>query len=136
MGVKKSSSVSINQGRTGWRTNRVLVVFCWQALRHTFEKPPGKQKTEEGCITSRKLVGQVLDLIALHGLWAQAHSRPWVILGWVRRYRWYSERASCFMSATYSSKGIICPYKPLIGIDLMHSPDSRQTASRQHLPSN
>jgi hypothetical protein len=64
-------------------------------------------------------VRQVFDLIALHGLVAQAHSRPWVSLGWVRRYRWYSERASCFMSATYSWKGIVCPYKPLIGIDLI-----------------
>ena len=98
----------------------MLVFFCWQALRHTFEKPTGKQKTDGGIITSRTFVMEVLDLIALHGLWAQAHSRPWVSLGWVRRYCWYSERASCFISATYSSKGIICPCKPLIGIDLMH----------------
>jgi hypothetical protein len=37
---------------------------------------------------------QVLELIALHCLEAQAHSRPWVSLRWVRTYCCYSERAS------------------------------------------
>jgi hypothetical protein len=43
----------------------------------------------------------------------------------VRTYCCYSERASCFISATYSPKGIVFPYKPLIGIDLMSLPDSQ-----------
>ncbi len=48
---------------------------------------------------------QVSDTFALRWLEAQAHRRPWVSLGWVRRYCRYSERASCFISATYSLCG-------------------------------
>ncbi len=54
--------------------------------------------------------------------WVQTHRRPWVSRGWVRKYRCYSERASRFISSTYSPKGIVFPYKPLIGIDLMSLP--------------
>jgi hypothetical protein len=48
---------------------------------------------------------QVLELIALHCLEAQAHSRPWVSLRWVRTYCCYSERASRYTSSTYSPVG-------------------------------
>src|SRR5438128_2616412 len=41
---------------------------------------------------------------------------------WVRRYCRYSERASPFISATYSWKDIVFPCKPLIGTDLMCPP--------------
>jgi hypothetical protein len=69
-------------------------------VRRTFEMPPGSQKTEGGIITSRTLVMQVLDPFALDFREAQAHKRPWASLGWARRYWRYSERASCFISAT------------------------------------
>ena len=62
------------------------------------------------------------DLIALRWLGVQTHKRPWVSRGWVRTYCCYAERASRFISSTYSPKGIVVPYKPLIGIDLMSFP--------------
>jgi hypothetical protein len=49
--------------------------------------------------------GRICCLV-LHELMIQAQRRPWVSFGWVRRYCWYSERASCFMSVTHASKGI------------------------------
>jgi hypothetical protein len=67
----------------------------------------GKPKTEGGITTGRTLAMQVLDPFALGHLKAQAHRRPWMSLFWVSRYCRYSERASRFISATYSSKGII-----------------------------
>ncbi len=62
----KSSSVPIDHGREGWRANRALRFFRGLARRRAFEKPLGKQKTEEGITTSRTLVMQVLDPFALH----------------------------------------------------------------------
>ena len=65
---------------------------------------------------------RISDLIALRWLGVQIHRRPWVSRGWVRTYCCYAERASRFISSTYSPKGIVFPYKPLIGIDLMSFP--------------
>ena len=68
---------------------------------------------------SRTPVMGLSDPFALRQLVAQAHKRPWVSLGWVRRDCRYAERASRFIKATESSKGMVFPYKPLIGLDLM-----------------
>jgi hypothetical protein len=45
-----------------------------------------KSKTKRDTPTSRGLVMQIFDLIALHWLGVQAHKRPWVSRGWVRTY--------------------------------------------------
>src|SRR5262249_38286207 len=47
---------------------------------------PGSQKTPGGIFTSRTLLMQALDSFTLDFRETQAHSRPWVNLGWVRRY--------------------------------------------------
>src|SRR2546421_9662189 len=55
-------------------------------------------------------------------LLAYAHRRPWVSVGCVCRYCRYSERASCFISSTSSSKGTVLLESPLIGTDLTRKP--------------
>jgi hypothetical protein len=45
-----------------------------------------KSKTKRDTTTSRELVMQIFDLIALPWLGFQAHKRAWVSLGWVRTY--------------------------------------------------
>ena len=90
-------------------------------VRHRFG-PVDQPKTAGESTTSRELVTELSDPFLLRWPEAQAHRRPWLSLGWVRRYCRYSERASRFMSATYSSKGSSCPCNPLIGTDLMCPP--------------
>src|SRR5215472_13219538 len=104
------------------RTERCSSSGSLQGSAYLFSAWWGKRKTEGGPTTSSKLVMHFSDAVALCWPGDQAHRRPWASLGWVRRYCRYSERASRFIKATYSSKGIVFPYKPLIGTDLMRPP--------------
>jgi hypothetical protein len=119
---RTDSSRSTRNERDGERTAHCVSSCSLSGSACLFSTWWDKRKTGGGTITSSELVTQVSDLIALCWLGAQAHRRPWVSLGWVRRSCRYSERASCFISATYSWKGIVWPCNPLIGTDLMSPP--------------
>ena len=81
-----------------------------QALR-AYSALGDQSKTKRDTTTSRQLVMQLCDLIALR---LSGRSGPQATLGQPRmaaHILLIFERASCFISSTYSPKGIIFPYK-------------------------
>ena len=88
----------------------ILLYFDRNSIFSLFQHHGDTRKVHEPIITGFLLLMPLSHPFPAPAfLLAYAHRRPWLSVGCVCRYCRYSERASCFISSTYSSKGTVLP---------------------------